>query len=474
MNKPIARLFVLVLAMFAALVAFTSRWTVFDASALQDNSLNKRTLLETADVQRGTIYANDNNNDVIAQSTREGGQYVRQYPQGSLFAAPIGYAFPNQGTAGVEAYHNDVLTGTPLDHESVIDQLEGKQNAGDSVYTTLDPTAQRVAMQMLRESKHTGAVVAMVPSTGAIRVWATDPTYDPNRIPSGKEGGSQFDRVTQAEDAPGSAQKVVTAIAAIDSGKFTPNSYINGDSPQTFEGIPLNNDEDRSYGDVTLTYALTNSINTVYANVAQTLGPGLIYKYMRRLGYYANPPIDLPSGELVPSGVRGGGTDNALVPTSDWDTPLVGIGEGHLEVTPLQMVMVASAVANGGRLMTPHITSKVVNADGETVEQVKPSLFSVVMKPSTATAVGTMMEDVVQDGTAAQALAGFKIKVAGKTGTAELGNSTNSPNEAWFIAYAPYRDIAVAVVVEHTFDYGASAAAPIARAVIQSLAGASG
>jgi len=109
------------------------------------------------------------------------------------------------------------------------------------------------------------------------------------------------------------------------------------------------------------------------------------------------------------------------------------------------------------------------------VTQVKPTLFSTVMKPSTAAALTMMMEGVVQDGTASKALAGFDITpIAGKTGTAELGNSTNAPNDAWFIAFAPGRDIAVAVVVEKTLDYGASAAAPIARDVIQSLVGAKG
>lgn len=471
MNKPIARLFVLVLAMFALLVAFTSRWTVFDATKLQNNKLNDRTLLETRDVQRGTIYAD--HNAPIAQSLREGGVYVRQYPLGSLFAAPVGYAFPVQGSYGLEASRNSVLAGTPLDHESLIDQLEGKQSGGDNVYTTLDPTAQRVALQELAATHLAGAVVAMTPSTGAIRVWATDPTFDPNKIPRGKARGSEFDRVTQAEDFPGSAQKVVTAVAAIDSGKFTPLSIVNGNSPQTFEGIPLNNDADTSYGNVTLTYALTNSINTVYANVAQDLGGPLLSKYMHRFGYYSKPPIDLPSDEIEPSGVRVK-TGGPLVPLDQTDIPLVGIGEGELDVTPLQMVMVAAAVANGGKLMTPHITDKIVNADGETVDRVAPSLYSDVMKPSTAAAVTTMMEDVVDDGTAEAALAGFDIKpIAGKTGTAELGDSTNSPNDAWFIAFAPGRDIAVAVVVEHTHDYGASAAAPIARAVIQSLVGAS-
>ncbi len=479
MNRPITRLFVFVLVMFGALVGATSRWSVFDATALQNNKLNARTLLETLDIQRGTIYAADHS--VIAASARgAGGEYVRHYPYGALFANPIGYSFADQGSVGLELYDNSFLAGTPLDHESVIDQLDGKQTGGDSVYTSLDPAAQAVALQALEASGHTGAVIAMVPSTGAITVFASNPSYDPNKIPqasyraalSANPNGPEFDRVTEAHDQPGSIQKVVTAITAIDSGKFTPETYVNGNSPQTFEGIPLNNDGNLSYGMISLTDALTQSVNTVYANVAQDLQGALLQKYMYRLGYYRDPSIDLPSGELTPSGVVIGG--KLVPPTGGVDVPLMGIGEGELYVTPLQMVEVAAAVANDGRLMRPHITDRVVNADGVVVNRVAPALYATVMKPSTAAALTTMMEGVVKDGTAEQALAGFAITVAGKTGTAELGNTTNSPNDAWFIAFAPGKDIAVAVVVEKTFDYGASAAAPIARDVIQSLVGAHG
>jgi penicillin-binding protein A len=474
MNKPISRLFGLVVLMFGLLIAFTSRWTVFDAKALQNNPLNARTLLETQFIKRGAIYSEDGAELLADSISQPGGRYIRYYPFGPLFAAPIGYDFPDQGAAGLEAYRNSALTGTPIQHESVLDQLEGKQSGGDSVYTTLDPTAQQVAVNALAATHLSGAVVAMVPSTGAITVFASEPSYNPNGIPSGTEGGSYFDQAAEGGEFPGSIQKVVTAIAAIDSGLYTPESIVNGNSPQTFEGIPLNNDGDTSYGDISLTQGLTQSVNTVYANVAQRVGGTLLAKYMYRLGYYRKPPIDLPSDELTASGVRYTLGGPLVPPTGDVDVPLMGIGEGQLYVTPLQMVMVASAVANGGRLMTPHLTDKIINADGETVEQIKPTLYSTVMKPSTATAVTTMMEGVVNDGTAAQALAGFKITVAGKTGTAELSNAPNSPNDAWFIAFAPGRDIAVAVVVEKTLFYGASAAAPIARQVIQALAGNTG
>ena len=475
MNRPIARLFILVLLMFGALVGYTSRWTVFDASALQNSHLNARTLQESQDVPRGPIYAwapVSANAARIAYSQKRGGSYVRRYPFGALFGQPIGFSIPLQGSAaGLEAFRGRALAGTPLEHQSIIDQLAGRQQGGDAVYTTLDATAQALATRELARTHLDGAVVAIVPSTGAIRVFASDPGYDPNAVVAGKSGGSQFDQAAEGApgEPPGSAQKVVTAIAAIDSGSFTPTSVVNGDSPQTFQGIPLSNDGGLSYGPVTLTDALTNSINTAWANVAKDLGPALLQKYMLRLGYYSAPPIDLPKNELSPSGVRDPNTGRLVLPENGVDYPLVGIGEGQLYVTPLQMAMVASAVANHGVLMRPHITDKIVNADGVIVKQVKPSVYRTVMKPSTATAVTLMMEQVVKDGTAANALAGFKIVVAGKTGTAELSNTANSLNDAWFIAFAPYRDIAVAVVVDHTAQYGADAAAPIARDLIQSL-----
>jgi peptidoglycan glycosyltransferase len=474
-NKPITRLFTLILVLFGALVAYTSRWTVFDASALQANKLNVRSLLESADIPRGTIYAG---NSIVAYSQRSrDGSYVRRYPFGSLFGQPIGYSIPIKASAGgLEAYRNRALSGTPLEHQSIIAQLEGHQAGGDSVYTTLDPAAQQVAtsdlQKALRKGAIAGAVVAIVPSTGAVKVFAGLPTFNPNALVAGKPAGNQFDQAAEGEpgEPPGSAQKVVTAVAAIDSGRFTPTSVVNGNSPQSFQGIPLNNDGSTSYGPVSLTYALTNSINTAWANVAKDLGPALLQKYMLRFGYYRDPPIDLPAAELSPSGVRDPSTGRLVLPDNGIDYPLVGIGEGQLYVTPLQMAMVAAAVANHGVLMTPHITARIVNADGLVVQRVKPSVYSDVMKPSTAAAVTTMMEQVVKDGTAEGALAGFKIVVAGKTGTAELANTPNSPNDAWFIAFAPYRDIAVAVVVDRTYSYGADAAAPIARDVIQSLA----
>jgi peptidoglycan glycosyltransferase len=481
-NKPIARLFTVVLVMFALLVAFTSRWTIFEASALKANPNNLRPGLELQYVQRGEIVA-DNQTTVLAVSTRQpDGIYERGYPFAALFAAPIGYYDPNNGRTGLEAYRNGALAGSPPQQSSITDQLEGKRTSGDEVVTTLDAHAQQVAYSAL--AGRAGAVVAIVPGTGAIRVFADSPTYDPNEV---KNYGAfhallnddtttpLLDRVTQAQYAPGSTFKVVTAIAAIDTGKYTPNSVLSGKSPIIVSGQPLANDSGTSYGEVPLSYALTQSINTVWAQVALGVGAPTLQTYMDRLGFYSKLPIDLPAGEVAESGVRYPGRLGYLPVTGGADLGRVGIGEGGLEVTPLQMAMVAAAVANGGRLMVPHLTQAIVNPDGQTVRTITPRLYSTVMKPSTAAQVGSMMDNVVNDGGTGTAAAIAGVKVAGKTGTAQ--DCTNPAvaacalSQVWFIAYAPsvHPTIAIAVTLEHQNGFGGTIAAPIAKQVLEAL-----
>jgi peptidoglycan glycosyltransferase len=479
MNSPIARLFGFVIVLFLLLIGFTSRWTVFQAQSLRNNPLNARSVLEQQLIPRGSIRADDGT--VLARSTRgRGGAYTRTYPTGDLFALPIGYSYTSLGRAGLESARNSELTGRANVSQlnSVINQLTGHKQVGDDVYSTLDPKAQRIAVAQLAGRK--GSVVALDPQTGAVKVMASFPSYDPNQLRAGQaalarldqSGQSLQNRATQAAYLPGSTFKVVTAIAAIDSGRYTPDSMLSGASPITISGVPLSNDANEQFGVISLTQALTNSVNTVFAPVAVAVGKSTMAKYMNRLGFDAPPPIDLPLNERRPSGEYASG--KLIPPTSDLvDVGRMGIGQDKLEVTPLQMALVAAAVANHGTLMTPHLTDRAVDKDGRTVETIKPSVFSNVMSPQTATAVGAMMSHVVNDGGTGTAAALPGIEVAGKTGTAQLGAGT-SLNEVSFIAFAPLVNpkIAIAVTVERATGQGGTVAAPIAKAVLQSLLGA--
>jgi peptidoglycan glycosyltransferase len=476
MNRPIVRLYVLVVLMFALLVAFTSRWTIFEASSLRSNPLNKRTLLEQQQIDRGRILAADGT--VLARSVRGAeGTYKRTYPAGEEFAHAIGYSYPlSLGRSGLESFRNAALSGqTGTNLQAILDQLQGKRPQGDEVLTTLDPAAQRVAIAAL--AGHSGAVVALDPRTGAVTVMASSPSYNPNalraesaykRIVGDTTGKPLVNRATQFGYAPGSTFKVVTATAAIDTGAYTPSSTISGRNDIPISGVALQNDHDESFPQITLTQALVHSVNTAWAQVAVHLGKDTLARYMERFGFDHKPQLDYPPDEMSSSGEYESG--KLLSPTSALvDVGRMGIGQDKLEVTPLQMAEVAAAVANHGTLMVPHLTDRIVNSEGQTVQRISPRVQSVVMKPATASAVAGMMEAVVNEGTGTAArIPG--VQVAGKTGTAEtlLGNSINN---VWFIAFAPAANptVAVAVTLKGVPGEGASFAAPVAREVIESL-----
>ena len=477
MNQPITRLFAFVVLLFALLLAFTSRWTIFEASSLRDNSLNARRLLEQQHIDRGNILAADGT--VLARTVRAGeGTYERTYPAGEEFAHAVGYSYiyPDLGQTGIERFRNAALNGeTTGNLQSILDQLQGTKPQGEEVITTLDPAAQRVAITAL--GSHQGAVVALDPRSGAVKVMVSTPSFDPNalrsqngyaRLAGDTAGRPLVNRATQFGYAPGSTFKVLTATAAIDTGEFSPESTLSGRDNVLISGIPLQNDNNESFGHISLTQALAKSVNTVWAQVAERLGKRTIARYMSRFGFDRKPQLDYPADEMSESGEYLG--SRLLSPTSPLvDVGRMGIGQDKLEVTPLQMAEVAAAVADHGRLMTPHLAERIVEADGRTVERISPRVQSVVMKPSTATAVTSMMEAVVNEGTGTEAqIPG--VQVAGKTGTAEtqIGAAINN---VWFIAFAPAANptVAIAVTLQGVPGQGAAFAAPVARQVMERL-----
>jgi peptidoglycan glycosyltransferase len=468
MRPQIIRLFGLIVFLFAVLVVFTTRWSVIDATTLQNNSLNRLTLLGELRIKRGQILADDGT--VLARSIRAPGKtWSRTYPTGTLFSQPVGYAITSEGrSAGLERSANTYLTGTQNGLNTIFGQISSNR-VGDDVYTTLDPRAQRAAVQAL--GGQAGSVVAIDPRTGAVKVMYSSPSYNSNHPDAPcPQPGCLLNRATQASYAPGSTFKIVTATAAIDSGLYTPDSTIDGKSPILVSGVPLENDGNQNWGPQSLTTAMTYSINTIFAQVAERVGRATVAEYMKRFGFYSRPPLDFPPDEMRAADVISS-TGHPIPPgSSQEDIGRIGIGEGGVSVTPLQMAMVASAVANGGKLMTPHLTSRVVNPDGVTVKNVTPSVYSQVMKPSTAHEVTDMMTKVVEEGTGTTVQLG--VPVAGKTGTASIGPPGSNLTQPSFVAFAPAQAprIAIAVTVDRSVGgYGATVAGPIAKAVLQVL-----
>jgi peptidoglycan glycosyltransferase len=480
-NRQIIKLFAFIVALFAVLIGFTSYWSVFDAKNLKAQEANKRPLYEQQQIRRGRILTADGT--VIAKSVAKGKgadlRYIRKYPEGSLYGHPIGYSFVQYGNSEFEKFHNEELVGENSEFESILDQLTGAKQEGNDIVTNIDADAQKVALADL-EAAGFGSVVALEPSTGAVKVMASNAPFDPNRVPdeyeklaTNKIETPLLNRGTQGLYPPGSTFKVVTAAAGLESGVITPETTIDAPGTIIDEGHVLANDFEESFGPIQLDFALTNSVNTWFGQLGQQIGQSRLFETMEKFGFNSTPPIDLPDDEVFNSGIYE--EEHTLTRHDPVDLARVAIGQERLLATPLQMAMVAAAVANKGKLMKPQIWNRVIDPDGRTVDHLDPSQYSQPVTAETAEELTTAMEGVVSEGTGTNA-AIEGVQVAGKTGTAETpGNKAcgggEEENQAWFIGFVPADNpqIAIAASVECTEQFGNDVAAPIFRDVAESI-----
>ena len=483
MNPPVVRLYALLLALLVAVVGFTSNWAVFEADELRARPDNRRPLIEEQQIPRGEILTSDGL--LVAESLPQGqGQqqvFVRSYPQGTLFGHAVGYSFVDVGRSGIELSEDDLLAGRENEFVSILDQLRGEAQEGADLTLTIDAGAQRVATQALASAaaigNGRGAVVAIEPSTGAVRAMVSLPGYDPNGVGENfselnrDEGAPLLNRATQSAYPPGSTMKVVTAVAALDSGEFTPDTVLNANSGIEISGVPLANAGGANFGQIDMTTALTNSVNTYWAQVGEQLGPDTMIEYMERFGFGSDPELDYPPDQMRASGVQN--ADGDLV-TEGFDVGRVAIGqggeEGQLLATPIQMALVAAAVANDGVLMEPTFLERATDPDGREIEELDPDEQSRVMSDETAAQLTELMTRVTQEGTAS-GLTVDGVTFAGKTGTAEI-DVEEGLNQAWFIGFAPADDpqVAVAVTIERcTGCFGGEVAGPVATQVMEEL-----
>ncbi len=470
MNRAMSKVFIVAVVLFVALVVNLTWIMVVRAQWFQDRPENKRSIAMEMKIKRGDIVGYDGT--VIAGTERRSGYYYRDYPNGTVAPQLVGYDSVQYGRSGIEAQLNDELTGqaSDLGVQNWVDKLLGRRPTGADVKLTLVPAVQKVAQQELQGQK--GAIVVLDPKTGALIASASAPTYDPARLDdrwaalSKDPGAPLLNRPTQGLYVPGSAFKVITASAGLDTGKVTPDTPFVDTGTYVVFGGKVTNYGGEVFGPNNFTYALTASINTTFGKVGNLLGRKRLIAGAQRYGFYQTPPLPLPAGEVVPSGRYG--KKGLLSPDAFMDPLAVAwtaCGQEKLLATPLQMALVAGGVANGGRVMEPYYTQEIVAPDGTVVSKAQPEQWLVATKALTASQLNTMMQNVVNAGTGtAAALEG--IQVAGKTGTAEKGDGTNL---AWFIAFAPAQDpqVAVAVVIEDTQSTGGEAAAPLAAAVIK-------
>jgi peptidoglycan glycosyltransferase len=491
-NKQLRHLCVFALVLLAVLIGATTYWQTWAQADLADRQDNSISLIERLTVDRGKILAADGTVLANNRSTHKHGLtiYTRHYPQNDLAPQVIGYATNAGTTTGLEQVLDDYLTGSNTNltntFKDELNRLGNQTVHGNNVYLTIRPDIQRLAQDQL--AGRCGAVVVLDTHTGAVVAMASSPTYNANLItqPRGynkiaKIKGTCGDASALQNNAtaglypPGSTFKMVTAAAALDSGAYTPSSpfYDPGYCTEYNQKVSNAGNPDQAgpeaFGNVSLAQGFEHSINSVFCNVGKHIGGLKILDYAKRFGFYSLPPLDTPPNQSLPSGLYKNG--KLWTPTSNdqIDSGRLAFGQFNMLATPLQMALVGATIANRGVTPKPYLVQKVVAPDGSTVTKTAPQTLARAIKPETAAQLNQMMQLVVQGGTAA-GIFPSSLKVAGKTGTAELG--LGSVYDAWFVCFAPADNprYVVAVVVEKQPNgFGASVSAPIARAILEKL-----
>jgi penicillin-binding protein A len=498
MDRRIRRLALGLLVLFLAVFASVNYVQVFAASRIADNPANAyRQLIAEYKVERGAILAADAKTRLAFSSKSRGIlEYQRHYPDGPLYAGITGYYSLYFGRSELEQTFNDYLSGDAAEllPSTLGDFVLGRPKRGASIVTTIDPKLQQLAQHLVDAMPQGGATFAMVPQSGAVLASASNPTFDPNELSSQnpKEVRAAWKQLnsdqskpllSRANDAlfpPGSTFKLITASAALENGFGPSSSWPN---PHELD-LPLTNNTLQNFGgefcaggasSITLAEAFQISCNVTFAQVALKLGAKKLGEQARSYGFCLDaPPKTDCLTEALPYDTPW--TQGRFPEPSFFkqQTPLVaysGIGQADVASNPMQMALVASAIANGGVEMRPRLVSEVRDPQGRVVKRYGPEQWGIPISSQTAADMTRMMESVVSGGTGTAAqIPG--ITVAGKTGTAQTGTGGNP--HAWFVCFAPAEDpqIAVAVIVLDGGDLGSEAtggqiAAPVAKQLIE-------
>ncbi|MDI6891657.1 MAG: penicillin-binding transpeptidase domain-containing protein [Actinomycetota bacterium] len=464
MNKRIRRLTITFIVALTALALNLGYLQALAAQRIASHPRNTRGLEKELSIERGLIISADG--QVLAENEERDSRYYRHYPAGDLTAHLVGFNNIKYGRSDLEARFNDLLLG-----RKGVTSLEDyfhriiEEEPGNDLILTIDLEIQRKAAQALGNRR--GAVVALDPKTGAILAMVTYPRYDPNRLDETWEkinrdtSSPLLNRATQGLYPPGSSFKVITASAALEEKICAPSSIYDGPKELQVHGSKVTNYRDQGYGIMTFKEAFEVSCNTIFAQVGLQLGAEGLVKSAQGFGLNRAVPFELPTKE-------------SQIPTAGEMDPVMlawsAVGQGKTLVTPLQMALVTSAVANDGVIMKPFVVKEARDYKGQSIKSTPLARpWARAISRETAETVADLMVGVVEHGTGKAAqIPG--VRVAGKTGTAE--SIKGKKTHAWFVAFAPADDpqLVVAVVVEHG-GTGGKVAAPIAREVIEATLG---
>lgn len=484
MTKELRRLSIVMLAMFLSLFIATSWIQVVAADTLAQNPNNKRTRLDSYEIQRGSIIVGGT---AIASSVPSDDtyQYQRVYQDAAMWAPVTGYFNPAlQSSTGIENAMNADLSGTGSNafFGEIERIISGQPQQGLSVELTLDPAAQKAAWDALQG--YQGAVVAIEPATGRVLAMASTPGFDTNELASHDATAVNAAHDRLADDPtnplynraiagnlnpPGSTFKIVVAAAALASGDWTMDSELPNPARYTLPGTStsISNASGTTCGGgetTTIAQALELSCNIPMAELAVELGDEQIRETAEKFGFndQLNIPLEVTSSSYPSS-------------LNEPETALTGFGQGQVTATPLQMAMVAAGIANDGVVMTPRMVDRVIGDDFAVHREYENTVYQQVLDAADAAAITEALVSGVDSGAATGARIDG-VDVAGKTGTAQNGDSR--PYTLWFTGSAPADNpqVAVAVVVEDGGGKGQSGsgngiAAPIAKKVIEAVLG---
>ncbi|MEU9327367.1 penicillin-binding protein 2 [Streptomyces canus] len=485
MNKPLRRIAIFCGLLVLALLIRDNWLQYVKADSLREDPDNRRVLIARYATPRGDIIVDGKSITGHAETTSGDFKYKRTYKDGAMWAPVTGFVSQSYGATQLESIEDGILTGNDdrLFFRNTLDMLTGKPKEGGNVVTTLNAAAQKAAYNGLKKQGGKGAVAAIEPSTGKILALASYPSYDPSTIAGGSDSDAEawkkLDKKNNPDDPslnralrevypPGSTFKVVTAAAALENGLYTSaDEKTKSPLPWTMPGTTtqLKNEGNIPCENATLRTALQYSCNTVFGKVGSDLGNEKMLDEAKKFGFTEEQFTPVRSSAPVFS--------DDMAPS---EVALSSIGQFNTAATPLQMAMVASAVANNGTLMKPYMVDSLQAPNLDTLEKTEPEKMSEPLSAENAQILQSMMETVVQKGTGTTAqIQG--VTVGGKTGTAQHGENNSKNPYAWFISYAKVGDsapVAVAVVVQDDNAVrenisGSGLAAPIAKSVMEAV-----
>lgn len=462
MNKEENRIIIVLFSLslvFIALIVYLSYFEVFEAASIKNNNYNRRVWLEEEYVTRGSIY--DRNHTLLASSTRDKEQnQERDYKYGNLYSHIIGYTHRELGKEGLEKNYNDALinlseSNSLNEFKKVIASMD-KELRGNDLILTLDHGLQQYAKDLLGKQK--GSIVVMNPSNGEIYTMVSYPDFDPNHLKENWDSILQnpdsplLNRATSGLYTPGSIFKVITTSSALESEGI--NTDFDCKGQVNIDGYVLRDYNGIAHGHVDLHDSLVKSCNVAFSQIGVELGGKKLEETSEKFMLNHKIPFDLD-------------TKQSTFPKSKMskaDLGASGIGQGKTLVTPLNMAMMASAIANDGKIMKPNIVKEILTPAGKSLSTKEPEVLSTAISPEIARSIKDMMVDVVNQGTGKNAKTSA-VQIAGKTGTAE---NAHENAHAWFVGFAPAEEpqVAIAVILENHGSTGGSSAAPMARKII--------